>query len=371
MRPEARGYDANARFKQGVPRPPGYSPDDTGERARRGPAVTPRHPEWHHDERPASEMPARREMRQRDAVDTPRAVVDHPDFRDPRDRFSPDRYGNPLTRPDGTRVPLFGGPPRREQTRQGWPGDCGLIAALGAVAAHRPGDITGRVRQRADGSYQVRLSEARQTETGASPTGRDVELTVTPELPVSARRPDSPAAAKVQDGASWAPVMEKAFAGLDRVWTDERQAAWRDEWACLCEEDLRDGAKNPRTGPAPEGYIRLNQGSTAWDRAEMLTQLTGQEAEVREFPTGREEWKINQLIRTQLADGKPVLVSSRGEEREGEILPHNLKPAHVYEATGVEKGKIVLRNPWDHKHPEPMETEEFARNMSRYYSTLA
>jgi hypothetical protein len=375
VRPEAPGYDANAEFKKGVPRPPRYSPDDTGEpaghdRAGRGPAAAIRGREWHHDERATAEMPARREVQERDSLDTPRAVVDHPDFRDPRDRFSPDRYGDPLTRPDGTRVPLFDGPARRQQTRQGWVGDCGLIAALGAVARHRPGDISDRVRERFDGSYQVRLSEARQTSTGASPTGRDVELTVTPELPVSARRPDSPAGAKAQDGASWAPVMEKAFAGVDRAWTGERRDAWRGEWAHMCQEDLRDGVTNPHTGPAPEGYVRLNQGSTAWDRAEMLTQLTGQEAEVREFPAGREEWKINQLIREQLTDGKPVLVTSR-PARKGEILPHNLKPSHVYEATGVEKGKIILRNPWNHKHPEPMETEEFARNMSRYYSTLA
>jgi hypothetical protein len=42
----------------------------------------------------------------------------------------------------------------------------------------------------------------------------------------------------------------------------------------------------------------------------------------------------------------------------------------VYEVTGVEKGKIILRNPWNEDHPQPMETDEFARNMSRYYSTL-
>jgi len=42
----------------------------------------------------------------------------------------------------------------------------------------------------------------------------------------------------------------------------------------------------------------------------------------------------------------------------------------MYEVTGVEQGKIILRNPWNDDHPEPMETDEFARNMSRYYSTL-
>ena len=66
----------------------------------------------------------------------------------------------------------------------------------------------------------------------------------------------------------------------------------------------------------------------------------------------------------------PVLVCSRQEAYEREMLPHDLEAEHVYEVTGVEKGKVILRNPWNRKHPEPMETEEFARNMSHYYSTL-
>ena len=42
----------------------------------------------------------------------------------------------------------------------------------------------------------------------------------------------------------------------------------------------------------------------------------------------------------------------------------------MYEVTGVEKGKIVLRNPWNKDHPEPMETDEFARNLRPCYVTL-
>ena len=70
-------------------------------------------------------------------------------------------------------------------------------------------------------------------------------------------------------------------------------------------------------------------------------------------------------------DSKPVLVSlDASYARTKRCLPHGLEDEHVYEVTGVEKGKIILRNPWNNKHPEPMETDEFARNMSRYYSTL-
>jgi hypothetical protein len=376
------GYDADAEFKRPIPKPPGYLPDDTGGRAsvwaalrRRGDRVA--EPSGRHDPVEITK-PARREasagaprLREgNDSGDAPRAVVDRPDFRDPLDDRSPDRYGTPLTRSDGTRIPCLNGPPHREQTRQGWAGDCGIIATLGAVAAYRPEEIARRVLTQEDGSYQVTLSEAGGSGGVTEPTGREIELTVTPELPVYDENPGTPACAKTEDGTAWCAIMEKAFAGIDQAWTTQRRVAWMDDWAGICAQDQADNAEEPRSGPAPTGYARLHQGTTPWERAEALTQLTGQPAVVREFPTGRDEWTINRIIRTQLADGKPVLLGSRKLRPEEEVLPHDLEDEHVYEVTGVEKGKIILRNPWNHKHPEPMETDEFARNMSRYYSTL-
>ncbi|HEY1920873.1 MAG TPA: hypothetical protein VGH27_35335 [Streptosporangiaceae bacterium] len=297
-------------------------------------------------------------------------MVDRPDFHDPNDQHSPDLYGDPLFRPDGSRVPCFDGPPRREQTRQGWPGDCGIIAALGSVAKFQPDELTRRIRPQEDGSYQVTLSETRVSGGVSEPTGREIELTVSPELPVHSDDPATPACAKIQDGAAWCAVAEKAFAGADQTWTAERWTAWETDWADLCAQDQADNAKTPRSGPAPTGYLRLHEGTTPWERAEALTQLTGQPAAVREFPADRDEWAINRVIRDQLTSGKPVLISSRPKAHEREALPHGLKAGHVYEVTGVEKGQIILRNPWNKDHPQPMETDEFARNMSHYYSTL-
>jgi hypothetical protein len=114
----------------------------------------------------------------------------------------------------------------------------------------------------------------------------------------------------------------------------------------------------------------LHQGTTPWERAEILTHLTGEESVVRQFPDSPDEWRINRIIRAQLEDSKPVLVSSRAKAYDQESFPHDLEPAHVYEVTGVDKGRIVLRNPWNYKHPEPMETDEFARNMQPCYVTL-
>ncbi len=373
-------YDADAEFKRPVPKPDGYLPDDTGGAATRiglrdrgadevratgsEDRYRSRADAWKNGwaERPG---PA-----EGDRAEALLSVVDRPPFHDPTDKRPPDRYGDPLTGPDGTRVPCFDGPPRREQTRQGWAGDCGIIAALGAVAAHRPEDITDRIRPREDGTYEVTLNETRCGGGVTEPTGRDVKLSVTPELPVHDDASDVPSCAKTQDGAAWCAAMEKAFAGVDQTWTAERRAMWEHDWDLLCAQDRAANKANPRSGPAPDGYVRMHQGTTAWERAEALTQLTGQHAMVCEFPAGIEEYRINRIIRAQLDDGKPVLVSSRPEEPEGEPLPHNLDPGHVYEVTGIEKGKILLRNPWHDNHPEPMETDEFARNMNRYYSTL-
>jgi hypothetical protein len=381
-RDNSDGYDADAEFKRPVPKPEGYLPDDIGGgptgRATwrwRGGHDT-RHgggPADGTDPRTREDLataPRLREGADSDQGDVTHAVVDYPEFHHPTDKRSPDRYGEPLTRPDGTRVPCFDGPPHRDQTRQGWPGDCGIIAALGAVAAYQPEEIARRIRPREDGYYQVTLSEARASDGVSEPTGRNIELTVSPELPVYGDDPVTPACAKTQDGAAWCAVAEKAFAGVDQTWTAERRAAWKSDWAGLCAQDQADNAKRPRSGPAPTGYLRLHEGTTPWERAEALTQLTGQPAVVREFPNGPDEWLTNRIIRDQLTEGKPVLVSSRPEEYRGEILPHDLAVEHVYEVTGVEKGQIILRNPWNHKHPQPMESSEFARNMSRYYSTL-
>jgi hypothetical protein len=324
----------------------------------------------HHEEREPERFSRPHEIHGIDKGDGPRALVERPMFRDPFDKDSPDRYGTPLTRFDGTRIPCFRGPPRREQTRQGWTGDCGVIAALGAVAAHRPDDITSRVRLNPDGTYNVSLSETRRTDCGAAPTGRAIDLTVTQEVPVYDDDPDAPGCAMTEDGTAWCAVMEKAFAGVEQTWTTEQQEAWHDGWSFLCARDEKIGAKYPRFGPAPEGYARLNQGTGPWERTEILTQLTGEESVVRQFPAGPDEWRINRIMRTQLEESKPVLVSSRDAAYEDEILPHNLERAHVYEVTGIEKGKVVLRNPWNKDDPEPMETDEFARNMQPWYVTL-
>jgi len=254
--------------------------------------------------------------------------------------------------------------PTREDARQGALGDAGLIAVLGAVAHHQPDEITDRIIEQNDGSYLVTLDEARCTETGAVPAGRVIKLAVTPVLPVYDHSPHEPAYAKA-DTAAWAAIAEKALAGIDTAWTAARRAQWATAWAALSAADAN--AENPRSGAPPTGYVRLGQGSSAWDHAEYLTHLTGRQAIVRQFPRGRR--RIRRLLRRQLAAGKPVIASACASS--GQLLPYRLILSHAYEITGVRWRGVILRNPWGFAHPKPIAARRLPQFLDPWYATLA
>jgi hypothetical protein len=196
-------------------------------------------------------------------------------------------------------------------------------------------------------------------------------MSITQDLPVRTETPAVPAAASTEGGTAWCPVFEKALAGVDQTWHADRRSAWERDWTSISPQINPDNQGNTDSGGTPVGYVRLNQGSHPWDRAELLTQLTGREAVVREFPSGEDEWLVNRIIRAQLAVEKPVLVGTRPLNVDERKLPHDLVPNHVYEVTDVVRGKIILRNPWNKDHPEPMETGEFTQNVRPHYTTLA
>ncbi|MGC4954350.1 C2 family cysteine protease [Actinomadura citrea] len=298
-------------------------------------------------------------------------TVDRPDFQDPKKgpEGVPDRYGTPLEQSGGTRIPLFNGEPKREQTKQGSLGDCGIIATLGAVAAHYPEAIRACVREADDGNYQVRFHEAKYSISAKrfEPTGQQITLTVTPELPIKDQRPDKPAFARLtQDEAAWAPVLEKAIAGTDQTWSAKRQARVNEIWNA-----------RGNSGDAPTGYVRLNQGSGPGERAELLTQLTGLPAKSVPFPEGYDrqgrsaDKRLRDDLIKQLSQGKPVLVGTRELGENESRLPRNLADGHAYELTEIDnKGRLHLRNPWNSRHPDPMTISEFKRAMIHRYSTL-
>lgn len=305
-----------------------------------------------------------------------RASVDRPQAVDYANGMPPKIYADPIgesdqrPRPDQP-MPLFAGLPRREQAGQGALGDCGVIAVLGAVAGHRPHDITDAAVDNHDGTYTVTLHEAKLDRgLGVSePTGRTIELAVTRDLPVNVGRETTPAFAPT-NGTAWCAIMEKAVAGSDQAWRAEQRVAWNDTWnddiLPALTADEPDGAS--RVLPPPTGYARLNQGNDAYERAELLTQLTGMPAEVRAIPAGSQaDQPILELLETQLTDRKPVTVATRpiDPDWDGETLPHRLEEGHVYEVVEVRDGQIHLRNPWNFRHPDPLSPEQFRECFTR------
>lgn len=261
------------------------------------------------------------------------------------------RYGLDRTVRDRelVRTEPFDGEPTRDQAVQGDLGDCGVIAALGAVAGHRPETIRDMLSVRDDGGYDVRLHEAVFDSDGVClPTGQRIHMIVTPELPVLESHPYHAAFADTyRTGTSWAAILEKAIAGIDTTWPSLRQET---------------------TGE--RGYERLGIGTSPYDQAELLTHLTGQPAAAHPVDTTPgSEATLEAWLRDRLDHRAPVIVSTRRGDDEGE-LPHDLVPSHAYEVVDVNDGRVTLHNPWGRTHPPPMDLRDMLDNISPLIASL-
>ena len=260
-------------------------------------------------------------------------------------------YGMDLTERNGhlARPETFHGEPTREQAVQGGLGDCGVIAALGAVAGHRPEAVRDLIEPRQDGSHLVRLHDVRQSSPGVwEPTGRRIELAVTSDLPVSDTYPHYAAFANTyHTGVAWAAVLEKALAGSDAIWPPDRAAH-----------------------STHRGYDRLHQGTYPPDRTELLALLTGQPAATYAVDTtpGNEP-AVERWLGERLDARSPILVGTNSGDRYG-LLPNRLVPSHAYEVVAASQGRITLHNPWGDRHPPPMHVRDFLDNIVPFVSTL-
>ncbi|KIF05274.1 hypothetical protein PL81_14060 [Streptomyces sp. RSD-27] len=269
-------------------------------------------------------------------------------------------YGDPIKE---LGVPLFNGEPGRDQVTQGGLGDCGIIATIGATASARPDIIKDGVKENPDGTYSVTMYEAQYDGNGYVPGGR-VEMTITRDLPVVEGHSNYAAYAAV-DQVAWPAVLEKAAAGVDGTWSEGRRDQWEGDWSVRKDQKLGSDATlqaEDLEGPIPTGYGRLNQGSTAYEQAELLTQLTGQASEIATFSAGEGvEGGLEQKIQEKLSEGKPVIVSTRGlDSASGEEgLPKQLVGGHAYEVVSYNDGSVVLHNPWNFQQPDPLTSEEF------------
>ncbi|MET8148608.1 C2 family cysteine protease [Actinoplanes sp. NPDC049668] len=284
-----------------------------------------------------------------------------------RHRSAP-TYGRPVDS-TGQHVPLFNGPPVREQVAQGELGDCGMLATLAAVVGHRPHLMNQLVRPNHDGTVDVVLHESSTPGGVTSATGRELRITVSPDVPAYGAAPaDSAYASQRKAQAAWASAVEKAIAAVDRTWSNARRDLWQDSWREWT------GQNSPNAG-APLGYGRLNVGSTPDLWAELLTQLTGEPARAVRFDrTPGTEPATEAWLGTLLAAGNPIIVSTMNESRYPAAirtnLPFNLRAGHAYEVVGVGDGQVRLRNPWNTEHPASIPVRQFLDLMAADFAHL-
>jgi hypothetical protein len=281
-----------------------------------------------------------------------------------------DRY---LVRDQSNPVPVFDGSPTRDQVVQNNVGDCGIVAAIGSVAEHRPDAIKNAVKQAGDGEYEITLheiTEATPADPVARPTGDVKTYRVNDELPVNTDDPTRPPAGIQAESCGWPALMEKVIAAEDQTWETAKKADWDQAWTRhkpAVDQDRANVGLRPSPNDAPTGYNRLDIGSTPYQQADLLAKLTGEDAEVRRIP-GEEmgEQALLDGFRDQLGAGKPVLVGTRGLHITNEQFPEGIYAGHAYEVTKVEKDKIYTRNPWGYDHPDPMNTKTFWEYYRRY-----
>ncbi|WP_329085935.1 hypothetical protein OG979_24595 [Actinomadura citrea] len=268
-------------------------------------------------------------------------------------------YGRPHRTDEGGEkqaLPLFDGIPKREDARQGALGDCGVIAAMGAVAGTVPDKIQSSVRDNEDGTVTVSLHETEFKDGDVvTPTGRILDITVTKDVPVLAEKPGEAAFARCTNaGVTWPGYIEKALGAVDETWPPER-------------------GQNPLLGnPAERGYARLDKGTGAWTQAEILAQLTGRPACVDRLNTDPGAAADNEAVLTSLVEsGRPTVVSTVPDfMQRADPKVYKLRCQHAYELIGVEDGKALLRNPYGHKHPDPVPVAEFTKHFNSYYAAL-
>ncbi|MCO6003382.1 hypothetical protein NE236_00120 [Actinoallomurus purpureus] len=282
-----------------------------------------------------------------------------------------DRY---LVRDKSNPVPIFDGPPTRDQVAQNDVGDCGIVATLGSVAEHRPEAIKNAIKQVGDGEYEITLhevTEATPADPVARPTGDVKTYRVNDELPVRTDDPTRPLVGIGAESCGWAAIMEKAIAAEDQTWDTSKNANWDQEWTTwhkpAVDRDRASAGLGASPNDAPRGYNRLDIGSTAYQRADLLAKLTGEDAEVRRIPDEQQgEQALLDTFRDQLNAGKPVLVGTRGTRVAGEQFPNRLVAGHAYEVTKIENDELYLRNPWGRRHPDPMDAKTFWEYYRRY-----
>ena len=291
-------------------------------------------------------------------------------------------YGRPLDGPNG-RLPLGADQPSRTHYTQVGLGACGFFNAIRSVAGTMPAVITQAITENPDGTYTVRLHETEMQGDRVVPTGRVIEVTVTPEFPV--RTGTNRLEYSAVRGAAWGVVLEKALVSVGQLWDATRRARWQQTWyGATLGASQQPNSTTPAPGQfeaAPTGYHEVGGvGTFALDEAEVLSLLTGRPARVSLFDTSPNQVAVTtQRLSQLLAARVPILVhtmapsdydtdprhTSRNMEQ---TLPHDLVHGHAYEVVGLANGQVTLLNPWGVQHPAAMDVSELLLIMGNDYA---
>jgi hypothetical protein len=219
-------------------------------------------------------------------------------------------------------------------------GDCGLVAALRSIARFRPDAIEAAIREAPDGRVILRVHEVKLQGAEAVPTGRTIEIPMSREVPVWKHSGATYGARAMK--VSWPAMAERALATADRSWTPGRIKFNDDLWRMLARQRGLRNEDDIKALVNIRGYARLNRGLTQPEIAELLAQLTGQRASALLLRSRSVESALRRLLRER----KPVIVTSRAAKERAGPSAYRVASSHAYEATGVEDGKVILKNPW-------------------------
>ena len=204
--------------------------------------------------------------------------------------------------------------------KQGFLGDCNLLAPAAAIARANPEAIRRLISKNADGSYSVTLYSADTFMSGATPhTFRVTSQFYTDKsgAPVYAKQGDTGAAGP----ELWVMLIEKAFARARGSYGNAAGALWD-----------REGLELLTGNTASE--FDVDDGT----EAELLTRLSdalkSKQAVTANTSTSRwKDWR-------------------RSSAEEAEVSRHNIKLSHAYSIESVDPGAktVNLRNSWGHAH---------------------
>jgi hypothetical protein len=207
------------------------------------------------------------------------------------------------------------------------------MALIRAIARTDPDAIEAAIWENPDGTITVRLFEPKQPVfLVGRPSGRVIEIRMSPELPVRVDDPTRPAYAHVdRGGAAWPGYLERALAAVNG-----------------------------------HGYASLNEGGGGPHIVGFLSEITGKVA-FADVDIHHQVYETAATWRELLDAGSPIIVGTK----EGLKNPKfRLFSKHAYEIVDVVNNHVILKNPHGRNHPDPVPLSEWSDHFNGVYASI-